>query len=84
MEIPNLSKDELLKLSKSLYGLRDADEDWRETTEKHVCNDLQITSIHCDAVFYIKTGANRFKGNCTYYLNDKSISYGIYFELEKE
>lgn len=61
MKILNLSKDELLELTKPLYGLCDTGDYWIATMEKYLCNELGVYSMLACAALYIKKEANEVK-----------------------
>jgi hypothetical protein len=57
-----LSSDEVLKLMKLLYGLRDSGDRWHHILRHHHAQVLQMELLDADPSLYFQSVGNRFIG----------------------
>ena len=65
-----LSKDQLLKLLKPLYGLADSGDYWDKTFSRHLTDDLGMRPCVCDPALYGMKIDEKLLGLCTTCVDD--------------
>lgn len=78
----NLSKNQLLKLLKPLYGLSDSGGNWHAMFSKHLIRVLSMAPTSGDLPFFLKTGEGKLKGMTGAYVDDTIGTVHIAFEKE--
>lgn len=76
LETFDIKRDELLRLSNSLYGLCDGRDYWMITIESQLFDELSISPVIGDTALYIKHKNGGVNGICGSYIDDLLNAWG--------